>query len=206
MYKVFVDNIPIYFEKAGNFYANLPNQYFPVLAPEKYNNLVEDIKALDKNNKIIVQSSNPFLTLSTFFSEFKYLEAAGGLVRNPQTNKYLFIKRNGFWDIPKGKIEKNEKKEAAAIREVQEECGFEKIELKDLITVTFHTYFAYGKYHLKKTYWYQMDSAEQDHLTPQLEEGITEIIWLSKNEWTMIRKNTFLSIEEVLDECLITYP
>lgn len=200
MYKVFVDNIPIYFEKEMNFHSNLPNKYFPVLAPEKYNNLVKHINSLDKNNKIIVQSSKPHSTLKRFFSDFKYLEASGGLVYNPLENKHLFIKRNGFWDIPKGKIEKGEKKEHAAIREVREECGFNEVLLKDLITETYHTYFAHGKHHLKRTYWYSMESTEQDHLIPQLEEGISELIWLKQEEWNKIRQNTFMSISEVLDK------
>lgn len=203
MYKVFIDNIPIYFEKEVNFHSNLPNEYFPVLASEKYNNLVKYINSVDKNIKIFVQSSNPYLTLKAFFNDFNYLEASGGLVHNPLENKYLFIKRNGFWDIPKGKIEKGEKKEEAAVREVQEECGFEKVELGELITETYHTYFAYGKYFLKKTYWYYMESSEINNLTPQEEEGITELIWLEKKDLGKIRANTFLSIEAVLDEFLI---
>lgn len=199
MYKVFVDNIPIYFEKEVEFHSNLPNQYFPILASEKYNNIVKYINSVDKNSKIVVQSPNPYLTLNTFFSNFKYLEASGGLVHNPLENKYLFIKRNGFWDIPKGKIEKGEKKEEAAVREVQEECGLNEIELGELITETYHTYFAYGKYHLKKTYWYKMESTNVNNLTPQLEEGITELIWLEKKEWGKIHENTFASIVEVLN-------
>ena len=206
MYKVFVDNIPIYFEKEMNFYSNLPNKYFPVLAPEKYNNLVKHVNSLDKNNKIIVQSSNPNSTLRTFFSDFKYLEASGGLVHNPLENKYLFIKRNGFWDIPKGKIEKGEDKEDAAVRELQEECGFNEIVLKELITETYHTYFAHGKHHLKKTYWYSMESTDIKNLTPQVEEGITELIWLTQTHWDVIRNNTFKTIEVVLNAFLKTNP
>ena len=33
------------------------------------------------------------------------------------------IQRLGDWDLPKGKVEKREGVEAAAVREVQEECG-----------------------------------------------------------------------------------
>jgi ADP-ribose pyrophosphatase YjhB (NUDIX family) len=199
MYKVFIDNIPISFEKEVNLHSNLPNQYFPVLASEKYNSLVKFVHSVDKNVKIVVQSSSPLLTLKTFFSDFKYLEASGGLVYNPHENKSLFIKRNGFWDIPKGKIEKGEKKEEAAIREVKEECGFNDIELGDLLLETYHTYFAYGKHFLKKTYWYKMSSSEYNNLKPQQEEGITELTWLKKEDWNKIHENTFMSISEVLN-------
>lgn len=199
MYKVFVDNIPIYFEKGANFQSNLPNHYFPVFPPEKYNNIVKQLNSVDKKTKIFVQSTDPKSTLKSFFSQFKYIEASGGLVYNPAIDKYLFIKRNGVWDIPKGKIEKGESKEDAAIREVQEECGLKKIELGELITCSYHTYFAFGKYFLKKTYWYSMQSSETNNLTPQTEEGITEIIWLEKKEWNKIHENTFKSISEVLN-------
>ena len=36
---------------------------------------------------------------------------------------YLFIYRNDKWDLPKGKIEKNEVVIEAAVREVMEETG-----------------------------------------------------------------------------------
>jgi 8-oxo-dGTP pyrophosphatase MutT (NUDIX family) len=199
MYKVFVDNIPIYFEKEANFQTNLPKYCFSILANEKYNDFVENINSTDRNTKLFVKSPDPLVTLKLFFNDFKYVEAAGGLVHNPTTNKYLFIKRNGVLDIPKGKIEKGEIKEQAALREVKEECGFNTIILKELITETYHTYFAFGKYHLKKTFWYNMESNDINHLSPQKEEGITELIWLKKDEWKMIHKNTFTSISEVLN-------
>jgi len=199
MYKVFVDNIPIYFEKEVKFYSNLPNHYFPVLDPENYNNLVKYINSVDKNIKIVVQSPKPQSSFKSFFKHFKYIEASGGLVHNALENKYLFIKRNGFWDIPKGKIEKEEKIEDAAIREVKEECGFENIKLGELITETYHTYYDHDKYHLKKTYWYKMESLDFEDLSPQLDEGITELIWLKQDEWSKILENTFTSISEVLN-------
>ena len=50
------------------------------------------------------------------------IEAAGGVVENAQ-GEYLFIYRNHKWDLPKGKLEKGEKKKIGAVREVEEECG-----------------------------------------------------------------------------------
>jgi hypothetical protein len=44
-----------------------------------------------------------------------------------------------------------------------------------------------------------MQSSETNNLTPQTEEGITEIIWLEKKEWNKIHENTFKSISEVLN-------
>src|ERR1700759_4462521 len=41
-------------------------------------------------------------------AEMTVIKAAGGMVRNDDGN-YLFIFRNGKWDLPKGKVEKDEK-------------------------------------------------------------------------------------------------
>ena len=46
---------------------------------------------------------------------------SGGLVI--KNNKILFIKKNGIWDLPKGKIEKGHKKKQTAIKEISEETG-----------------------------------------------------------------------------------
>src|SRR5690606_27486008 len=50
------------------------------------------------------------------------IKAAGGVVKNGE-GQYLFIHRLGKWDLPKGKVENNEKMRDAALREVEEECG-----------------------------------------------------------------------------------
>ena len=63
---------------------------------------------------------NEKLLLASFSASFKSIHAAGGLVRNIK-GQYLFIFRNGKWDLPKGKIEKGEGIKSAAIREVEEE-------------------------------------------------------------------------------------
>ena len=44
--------------------------------------------------------------------------AGGGLVFNAK-KEILFIRRNGKWDLPKGKVEKDETYQAAALRETK---------------------------------------------------------------------------------------
>ena len=56
---------------------------------------------------------------SDFCSNYKIIEAAGGLVFNDK-NKILMIFRNGKWDLPKGKLEIGEQIQDGAIREVKE--------------------------------------------------------------------------------------
>lgn len=127
----------------------------------------------------------------------KVIEAAGGLVKSEE-NKYLFIKRNGFWDLPKGKLEENEKKKDAAVREVEEECGITVKSLGEKILKTYHVYEIKGKVVLKISHWYHMKSKSNQKLIPQLEEGITEVKWIGKNNFDVVKENTYPSILEVL--------
>ena len=63
-------------------------------------------------------------------SLYSLIEASGGVVLNEE-NKLLWIYRLGKWDLPKGKLEKNESFKVAAIREVEEECNVQaKLEFK----------------------------------------------------------------------------
>ena len=49
-----------------------------------------------------------------FKSCFHQVNAAGGLVRNNEGH-YLVMKRRGKWDLPKGKVNRNETIEHAAV-------------------------------------------------------------------------------------------
>jgi 8-oxo-dGTP pyrophosphatase MutT (NUDIX family) len=125
------------------------------------------------------------------------IEAAGGLVRN-EKGDYLFIFRNNKWDLPKGKIEKDEKVKDAAVREVEEECGIKVSSLGNKICKTYHVYMNRGEVVLKKTHWFHMESVGQFKFKPQKEEGITEVRWFQKEHIEPIVDNTFPSIMDVL--------
>ncbi len=140
---------------------------------------------------------NEKLLLTNFSLAFKVIEAAGGLVKNKKS-EYLFIFRNGKWDLPKGKIEKKEGIKEAAMREVEEECGIGKLKIVKELESTYHTYELDGKSILKRTYWFEMICEDESKLVPQTEEGITEVKWLSKNDLKQIFDNTYESIREVL--------
>lgn len=134
-----------------------------------------------------------------FKKMFKVVEAAGGAVKNKE-DKWLFIFRNGKWDLPKGKIEKGEGLEEAAIREVEEECGVNGLSIIRPLSTSYHTYTLNGFLVLKPTYWYEMVTSSTGKLTPQIEEGITDVKWLGRSEWSVVENNTFPSILEVMHE------
>jgi len=132
------------------------------------------------------------------FDDHKFIQAAGGIVA--KGNEFLFIKRNGVWDIPKGKLEKGESVEEGAIREIEEECNVKGLKLERHLVDTWHTYEMKGKKVLKKTYWYYLTlSHEEQELVPQLEEGITEVRFFGIQDFQTVRQNTYGSINEVLD-------
>lgn len=139
----------------------------------------------------------PEETIKKLFKQFKWVEAAGGIVK--KDSGVLFIYRHDKWDLPKGKIEKGECPEEAAVREVEEECGIRNPVIVCHLTDTFHTYSVYGPDTIKKTYWFGMNYAGEEQLVPQAEEGITTVQWVAWDDLEKIKQNTFSSIPEVLD-------
>ena len=102
------------------------------------------------NNKPIIISHE----WENFISNFQLVVAAGGYVKN-KSREILFIKRNGIWDLPKGKLENNESLFKCAEREVEEECGVSGLEIINELPSTYHCYQTKkGKWILKRTYWY----------------------------------------------------
>jgi 8-oxo-dGTP pyrophosphatase MutT (NUDIX family) len=132
-----------------------------------------------------------------FCSFFEIRKAAGGLVLNTQQEK-LFIKRNGLWDLPKGHLEKGEKNRAAALREVEEECGIQNVKITKKLTRTYHTYMLKKVMVLKPIKWYLMTYTDNKAPKPQKKEGITDVVWAKNNEIEEMLKETYSSIIEVV--------
>lgn len=154
-------------------------------------------------HELIVVALSPKKILNYLKSRYIHVKAAGGLVFNKK-NELLVIKRNGFWDLPKGKLEKNEKKRVAAVREVEEECGIFNPVIKNKLLKTFHTYSINKKNIFKTTYWYTMQYSGNDELIPQYDEGITEVRWVKSNMLDTILSNTHNSIKVLFLKALKT--
>ncbi len=127
---------------------------------------------------------------------YKIIRAAGGLVR--KDDKVLMIYRLKRWDLPKGKIEKGENARKAAVREVDEECNA-KVRLDWKICATWHTYTLKGKRVLKKTNWYAMSLTKNSRISPQKEEDIEEVRWMSGKGVYHAMENTYRSIRYVFE-------
>ena len=150
------------------------------------------------NSEILLITGPKKEAVRAFAKFFSTIEAAGGIIQNNK-KEILFIYRNNKWDLPKGKIDKNESLRNAAIRECEEECAVKDLKIKNKITVTYHMYKAKdGKWILKKTHWFAMTSAYSGKLIPQTEEGITKAVWVKKADLKKITDNTYPAITELL--------
>ena len=129
---------------------------------------------------------------------YQLVEAAGGVVVN-QKQDILWMFRLGKWDLPKGKLEKNEKFETAAVREVEEECNV-KADLGNKICTSYHTYTHKNKLVLKKTRWYAMKTNFTGTLIPQTEEGIEKVEWMNEKQQIQALTNTYSSIRYVIEK------
>lgn len=134
--------------------------------------------------KYVVSHLGRTLTFSqdeffSFFGTYKRIDAAGGLVQNG-FGDFLMIKRKGFWDLPKGKIESGENDEGGALREVEEETGLIGMSIVNHLVDTFHTYELKDRMVLKRSTWFLMKCDGAPNLTPQVEEDIERVEWCSK--------------------------
>jgi 8-oxo-dGTP pyrophosphatase MutT (NUDIX family) len=163
----------------------------------RFSEFYEHAKQMNRP-KIFVIRSREFKSLfRNMKRSMQLIKAAGGLVKNEE-EKYLFIFRNGKWDLPKGKIEEGEKTRLAAIREVEEECGIRIQKSGKKICNTYHIYEFNNERVLKKTSWYKMKAENQNELIPQLEEGITDVRWLGPGDLMMVKQNTYPLVRDLI--------
>ncbi len=204
-------NIQIYFnnkfiELSSNDIQNSQNQAIKksyLLNDNKlnFNKIIDEFLFDPSNDNIKIVSSDLNSLLELFKSKFYYIEAAGGFIE--KDNEFLFIHRQGIWDLPKGKLEKGETIKNAAIRECEEECGIKQLTITKQLSSTFHLYKYKKGFALKQSYWFYMKSDYSKKLTPQLEEDIDEVKWFSKHEIeTIIIKHTYYTIRDVINEAL----
>jgi 8-oxo-dGTP pyrophosphatase MutT (NUDIX family) len=130
----------------------------------------------------------------------KKIIAGGGVVVN-ENNQVLFIYRRKKWDLPKGKLDPGEDIKACAIREVMEETGIRNLTIGNLIIVTTHSYEENGMNMQKETHWFEMKASTVDNstLTPQLEEDIEKIEWVSPENLEEYLSETYTTIQQVLN-------
>ncbi len=132
---------------------------------------------------------------------FNYIESAGGVVFN-KYGQILFLKKNQIWDLPKGKIEKGETPEEAAVREVSEETGLDNLVIVNSLPSTYHIFKRKDKKYLKKIYWYKMLYKGYKNPRPLKEEGITDIQWVNPEQLPYIIDHIHPNLTEMVKKLI----
>lgn len=128
--------------------------------------------------------SVPISLLRLLKRRMRWVRAAGCIVEDERTGRYLLIRRNDRWDLPKGKVEQGETLFEAAVRESREETGLDVFASPAQVPLkTYHIYNLYGGWHLKQTSWFKGYCGLSTEGKPQLEEGITKVAWVTPEEW-----------------------
>ncbi len=213
--KIFIKNIPVIIISNQEFIntSNYDNIYRGAIENLKFSRLSGDVLIKDATTEVIdnfllflKQNNVKKLEEITFVvdeyeevihdikKDYTIIKAAGGLVLNE--GEVLMIWRLKKWDLPKGKLDKNEKPKEAAVREVEEECNV-KVKLGKKICHTWHTYKQNGRRILKKTYWYRMYCIDDTNMKPQVEENIDDVKWMNEVELKEALYNTYPSIRDV---------
>ena len=178
MYKVFVNDLPLIIAQ------NVPEQTQEnavIIHAPRMEDVRQSVKWLFNQKASEVWLCGDIGDIwQKCFSIARFIPAAGGIVFN-ENNELLMIHRLGRWDLPKGKCEDGETIAESALREVREECGVEELYITQEWPSTYHYYLLKEKLILKRTYWFEMKSNDT-HLTPQTEEDIAQVEWISSSE------------------------
>ncbi len=139
-YKVFINNSLIFFgRKEEDLANNIRWSDFQNIESNSLRDVVNNIEAFQEIDNYYIETEEADCVFEQFLSDFKVLQAAGGLVLNNK-DEILMIHRFEHWDFPKGHVEKGEVIEDCAIREVMEETGIEDVEITKSIPHVYHIY------------------------------------------------------------------
>jgi 8-oxo-dGTP pyrophosphatase MutT (NUDIX family) len=207
MYKVFFNDSTIELAHENN--KSSKNNIRKIIESCGYdvvNQIVSEIEASSGTLNVLIQNQDVNQNWECFKKCFKEIPAAGGLVQK-RDGSFLFIWRFGVWDLPKGKIEKQETDEEAALREVEEECGLSELTIVKQLDSTFHIYRSpYLSFPdnlvLKETKWFLMNYSGNEIPRPQIEEKIEEVKWFSLAELDQVKANTYASLADFLEKSL----
>ncbi len=190
MYKVFVNDKPLFLtnevQKETDF------QLFLLESVDIKKLIVKIFQ--NKIQKAFLYHPDEKLIMKTLKAKIPVVKAGGGLVYNKK-GEVLFIFRNGKWDLPKGGTEKNETIEETAMREVEEETGVNGLSIVKKLPKTYHVFKRNGRYKLKQTYWFEMQTDFDGIPQGQIEEGIEKVAWIKPKDIPTILDNSYENIK-----------
>lgn len=193
MYTIFVNNKPIVLSDTISDTTNLELCTFSDLQVEA---ILHKLKNTHIKGFYIYHQDIKELW-KKFIKSFIVVKAAGGIVF--RKNEIALIYRNGFWDLPKGKMEKGETKEETALREVEEECSIKDLKIDSTLPTTYHVFYEDNRYKLKITYWFTMSTEDEANPIPQEEEGILKAEFIPIKNIPLYYDEMYRSIHELIN-------
>ncbi|OUJ74132.1 NUDIX hydrolase [Hymenobacter crusticola] len=154
-----------------------------------------EVKKLKKLKSLTLLARKKKRLILHLKDQFRIVKAAGGLV--VKDGMLLMIYRLGMWDLPKGKLKKEEDSGVGALREVEEECSITVV-LGEKLPSTWHSYAYNGNKILKKTSWFIMQCLDDSLMKPQAEESIEEVRWMTPQEALAVLDESYASIALVV--------
>lgn len=189
MYKVFVKDAPLVLTHK---LTETDSQGYYLLNGTAIKEAIDALSA-KRLQKAFIYHPNHEEILKKFTKKIPLEVAAGGVVTNKQ-GKVLFIYRNNKWDLPKGKLEKGETLEEAAMREVEEETGVKGLKLENHLNTTYHIFKTRGRYKLKEVHWFAMKTSYEGKLKGQKSEGIAKVKWMGPKKIKKALENSYVNI------------
>ena len=195
MYEVFVNESPLILTNKR------PKKSNGNLFSMDGDSIISAINALAKGklDKAYLYYPDEEKILDVFMHKIPMVTAGGGFVTNKK-GKVLFIFRNGRWDLPKGKVDKGESIENAAIREVEEETGVKGLKIKKFLRTTYHIFRRNGEFRLKQTHWFAMTTKFKGELVAEKSEGIEKVKWKGPKKTQKALKNSYYNIKILFED------
>ena len=194
MYKIYFGERYLLIADKG---INKSAKVFPFKSIDNLPEFVSNFDEALTEKSVTITTENPEAVFSKIIEHFTFIEAAGGVVKNTNA-EFLMIYRYHKWDLPKGKREKGELIEQCALREVEEECGISGHQIVKPLSSTFHTYHDKNRLCIKQTFWFEMYYHGTTVCIPQLEEDISQAIWVKKYELPDLLINTYPSVIDIM--------
>ena len=117
--------------------------------------------------------------------------------QNDNSSKYLLLHYGtGHWEFPKGHMEKNEKEEQTALRELKEETGIEDADILDNFRETVKYFFKKGEETVYKEVIFFLVETHTDEVT--LSNEHIGYAWLNYEHTH--KKLTFNNSKELLEK------
>jgi 8-oxo-dGTP pyrophosphatase MutT (NUDIX family) len=160
--------------------------------------IIADFLTNEKSVSILYKDTNEENSIwNNIKNFFIFQQAAGGLII--KNKAILSIFRYNCWDFPKGHVESGETDEEAAIREVTEETGIDKLFIDNDLGYTYHIFPYKNHFALKETHWYKMRTDSDKTPVPQTEESILRAEWIPLKNIDTVLKNTYPTLVELIE-------